>query len=331
MTPYFSFWYNIIKTSLTSMKIKLSILLIVIATLCVAQEQEKEYNSAIVRVNHLIEGTLMTPYSSDDDDVPLIIFIMDAGAINREGNDRMSKNDAFKLLAIELAKNGIASYRYDKRLFKIDAYGIKENEISLNHFIEDTESIVSYFKKNGSYSKLILAGHGQGSLIGIMAAQQNIDSFISIAGNAQSIDQIIVQQLEKQAPGLDKSAAAAFKDLKEKGRALNYDPALESIFGYQVQYFMKSWIKYTPSEEIKNLNIPILIVQGNKDLQVEVSEAEKLKEVVPNATYLIIEDMNHILRKIKGSRLENHKSYNEYWLKIMPEIIDAITNFVKNE
>lgn len=315
------------------MKIRFSILLIAITTFCLAQEkdkkQEKEYNSAIVRVNRFIEGTLATPYS--DDSVPLVIFIMDAGAINREGNDRMSKNDAFKLLAIDLAKLGVATYRYDKRLFKIDALGIREHEISLNHFIQDTKEAVEYFRRNGNYSKIILAGHGQGSLVGIMAAKDNVDGFISIAGNAQSVDQIVIQQLEKQAPGLDKSAAVAFADLKEKGRASNYDPALESIFGYELQPFMKSWIQYTPSEEIKNLDIPILIMQGDKDLQVEVSEAEKLKEAVPNAEYVIIENMNHILRKIKGSRLENHKSYNEYWLKIMPEVTSTIVNFVKKQ
>ncbi|WP_378183574.1 alpha/beta hydrolase [Aquimarina sp. SS2-1] len=310
------------------MKIRFSILLIAISTFCLAQEQtEKEYNSATVRVNRFIEGTLATPYS--DDSVPLIIFIMDAGAINREGNDRMSKNDAFKLLAIELAKKGIASYRYDKRLFKIDAYGIQEHEISLDDFINDAKATVNYFRKNGNYTKIIIAGHGQGSLVGMVAAQNDADGFISIAGNAQSVDQIVIQQLEKQAPGLDKSAAVAFNDLKEKGRASNYDPALESIFSYKLQPFMKSWIKYTPSEEIKNLDIPILIMQGDKDLQVEVSEAEKLKEAAPNAEYVIIENMNHVLREIKGSRLENHKSYNEYWLKIMPEVIDTIINFVK--
>ncbi|WP_299314177.1 alpha/beta hydrolase [uncultured Aquimarina sp.] len=312
------------------MKIRFSILLIAITTFCLAQEKEeskeKEYNSAIVRVNRFIEGTLATPYS--DDSVPLVIFIMDAGAINREGNDRMSKNDAFKLLAIDLAEQGVATYRYDKRLFKIDALGIREHEISLDHFIKDAQSVVEYFRKNGNYTKIILAGHGQGSLIGIIAAKNNVDGFISIAGNAQSVDQIVIQQLEKQAPGLDKSAAVAFADLKEKGRAMNYDPALESIFSYKLQYFMKSWVKYTPSEEIKNLEIPILILQGDKDLQVEVSEAEKLKEAVPNAEYIIVENMNHILREIKGSRLENHKSYNEYWLKIMPEVTSSIINFV---
>ena len=115
------------------MKIQFSILLIAITTSCFAQKkEEKEYNAATVKVNHFIEGTLATPYS--DNSVPLVIFIMDAGAINREGNDRMSRNDAFKLLAADLARQGVASYRYDKRLFKIDAYGIKENEISLNDF-----------------------------------------------------------------------------------------------------------------------------------------------------------------------------------------------------
>ncbi|WP_108803513.1 alpha/beta hydrolase [Aquimarina sp. Aq107] len=311
------------------MKIRFSLFLIAFTTFCFAQEkEEKEYNSATVRVNRLIEGTLTTPYS--DDSVPLVIFIMDAGAINREGNDRMSKNDAFKLLSIALAKKGVASYRYDKRLFKIDAYGIREHEILLEHFIQDAQAIVKYFKENGNYTKVVLAGHGQGSLIGIVAAKEHVDGFISIAGNAQSVDQIVIQQLEKQAPGLDKSAAVAFTELKEKGRATDYDPALESIFGYQLQPFMKSWIKYTPSEEIQNLEIPILILQGDKDLQVEVSEAEKLKEAAPNAEYVIIENMNHILREIKGSRLENHKSYNEYWLKIMPEVISSIANFVKD-
>lgn len=310
------------------MKVRFSIFLIALTTFCLAQEkEEKEYNSAVVKVNRFIEGTLATPYS--DDKVPLVIFIMDAGAINREGNDRMSKNDAFKLLATQLAKQGVASYRYDKRLFKIDAFGIRENEISIDHFIEDAAAIVSYFQKNGNYTKIIIAGHGQGSLVGMMAAKNNVDGFISIAGNAQSIDQIVVQQLEKQAPGLDKSAAVAFSDLKEKGRAMDYDPALESIFGYQLQPFMKSWLKYTPSEEIKNLDIPILILQGDKDLQVEVSEAEKLKEAAPNAEYVLIENMNHILREIKGSRLENHKSYNEYWLEIMPEVITTIASFAK--
>ncbi|TSE03120.1 MULTISPECIES: alpha/beta hydrolase [Aquimarina] len=306
------------------MKNKVFLFLILMTFTCMAQE--KEFNSAIVKINKFLEGSLVTPYS--DQDVPLVIFIMDSGAINRDGNDRMSKNDTFKRLAYELAKSGIATYRYDKRLFRIDALGIREHEISLDHYIEDAKSVVNYFTKNKNYKKIILLGHGQGSLVGMIAAQTNVDGFISIAGNALSIDQVIIEQIARQAPGLDKSASVAFKQLKENGRATGYDPALESIFGYNLQPFMRSWIQYDPSEEISKLEIPILIIHGDKDIQVELSQAEKLKESAPQAEYTIVENMNHILKEIKGNRLENHKSYNESWRKIMPEVISSIANFV---
>lgn len=321
------------------MKLKLSLLFVALTIICRGQEilktpdnetentQEKEFNSAFVKVNKYIEGSLVTPYS--DEKVPLVIFIMDAGAINRDGNDHMSKNDTFKRLAYELAKSGIATYRYDKRLFKMDGLGLKENEMLFDHFIDDAISVINYFKNNSNYTKIIVAGHGQGSLVGMIAAKENIDGFISIAGNAESLDDVIIEQISKQAPGLDKSAAVAFKQLKESGRATGYDPALESIFRYNLQPFIRSWLKYTPSEEIAQLEIPILILHGDKDIQVELTQAEKLKEAAPQAEYVIVPNMNHILKEIKGNRLENHKSYNEAWRKIIPEVISSIANFVK--
>ncbi|GAA4274394.1 alpha/beta hydrolase [Aquimarina gracilis] len=308
------------------MKLKFSLFFIAITALCFGQE--KEYNSAVVKINKYIEGSLVTPYSDSDQEVPLIIFVMDAGAVNRDGNDRMSKNDTFKKLSYELAKVGIASYRYDKRLFKMDGLGIREHEISFDHFIEDAKSAITYFKQNKTYTKVIVLGHGQGSLVGMVAAKDNADGFISIAGNAQSIDQVIIEQISKQAPGLDKSAAAAFDQLRKNGRAIGYEPALESIFRYDLQPFIKSWMKYDPSQIISELEMPILILHGDQDIQVEMSQAEKLKESAPQSEYVAISDMNHILKEIKGGRLENQKSYNESWRKIMPEVITSIANFV---
>ncbi|WP_062053400.1 alpha/beta hydrolase [Aquimarina longa] len=306
------------------MKSTFYLFMILITTLGIAQE--KEYNSAVVKINKYIEGTLVTPYS--DDHVPLVIFIMDSGAINRDGNDRMSKNDTFKQLSYELARLGIATYRYDKRLFKMDGLGIKEHEISLDDFIKDAVSAIDYFKTKGKYHKIIIAGHGQGSLIGMIAARGRANSFISIAGNALSIDQVIIEQIAKQAPGLDKSATVAFKQLKENGRATGYDSALESIFRYDLQPFMRSWIKYNPSEEILKLEIPVMILYGDKDIQVDLAQADKFKEVIPQAEYLFVQNMNHILKEIKGGRLENHKSYNEPFRKIAPEVLAGIANFV---
>ncbi|AXT60674.1 alpha/beta hydrolase [Aquimarina sp. AD10] len=303
-----------------------SLFFLIISTLCFAQE--KEYNSAIVKINRYVEGSLVTPYT-DEEEVPLIILIMDAGAINRDGNDRMSKNDTFKKLSYDLAKQGIATYRYDKRLFKMEGLGIREDEISFDHYITDVKSIIAYFKRNKTYTKIIVAGHGQGSLIGMLAAKDStVNGFISIAGNAQSIDEVIIEQISKQAPGLDKSAIVAFRELRDNGRATNYEPALASIFRSELQPFMRSWVKYTPTDEISQLETPVLIIHGEKDIQVALSQAEKLKESAPQSEYVIVPNMNHILKEIKGDRLENHKSYNESWRKIMPEVITSIVNFV---
>lgn len=296
--------------------------------------QEKEYNTANVTVNRFVEGTLVTPYA--DDEVPLIIFIMDSGEINRDGNDRMSRNDVFSKLSVALAKKGIATFRYDKRLLKIDILGIKPGEMKIEDFVTDARSVISYFQKKAGYTKIYVVGHGQGSLVGMLAidiieneyGSDPVEGFISLAGNAQSVDRILVQQLEKQSPGLDENAARAFAELKIKGQTNNYDPVLEPVFGLNVQTFMKSWIAYTPSEVIANLDLPILILQGDKDIQVEVSEAEQLKAAAPDAELIIVKNMNHVLREIKGGRLENHKSYNEYWLPIIPEVIASITTFV---
>ena len=288
--------------------------------------QNKEFNSAQVTINKFVEGILVTPYTETK--IPLVIFIMDAGAINKDGNERMSKNDTFKKLAHLMAKKGIASFRYNKRIFKLERLGIKENEITVEDFVKDAKAVISYLKQNGNYKNITVIGHGQGSLIGMLASNTNVDAFISIAGYGQPIDKSIIEQLSNQAPGLDKKALIAFQTLKSEGVVLNYSPALTSIFRRDLQKFMLSWMQYDPSEIISNLNIPILILHGTKDIQITLFEAQKLKKTALNATLLTPDNMNHILREIKGGRLENQKSYNEAWRPLMPEAVSTIINFI---
>ena len=88
-------------------------------------------------------------------------------------------------------------------------------------------------------------------------------------------------------------------------------------------------MQYDPKVEITKLNIPVLIINGDKDIQVQVSEAELLKNAKPDATYVIIENMNHVLKEIKGNDLENSKSYNIYNLPVAPKLISIISDFIK--
>ena len=105
---------------------------------------------------------------------------------------------------------------------------------------------------------------------------------------------------------------------------------LESLFRASVQPYMYSWIQYDPSEEIKELDMPVLIINGTSDIQVEERQAELLHNAKEDSKLVLLENMNHIFRKMESDdRLVNTKSYNEPNRDLHPELIAVITDFIK--
>ncbi len=293
----------------------------------IATAQNKPYNSEDISITPLIDGTLLTPETNGK--IPLAIIIGGSGPTDRNGNQQMVVNNSLKFLAEGLYKNGIATFRYDKRIVKqMKLRTVNEKNIRFDDFIDDAIAILKYFKKDQRFSKIYIIGHSQGSLVGMMAAQSGADGFVSIAGAGQEIDDVIVDQLAKQAPGLVDNARTSFDDLRANGVAYNYSPGLASIFRKDIQPFIYTWMQYDPKVEIAKLNIPVLIINGDKDTQVQVSEAELLKNAKPDAEYIIIPKMNHIFKEIEGNDLENSKSYNIYNLPVMPELVEVISSFI---
>ena len=304
-------------------------LLIVFALICFGSSYAQEnFTSEELKITPLVEGTLLLPKTSEKP--ALVIIIAGSGPTDRNGNQNMMKNNSLKFLAESLYKNGVASFRYDKRIIKIMKTGaIDEKKIKFDDFIEDAISATNYFKNDDRFNEIFIIGHSQGSLVGMIAAKNNADGFISIAGAGQEIDDVIVDQLAKQAPGLVENARQSFDDLRVNGVAQNYSPGLASIFRPQIQSFIYNWMQYNPQEELAKLDIPVLLINGDKDLQVLVSEAEKLRSVKPDASYKIIPKMNHVLKEIEGNDLENSKSYNQYDLPISEELVTTIIQFIE--
>jgi len=282
-----------------------------------------------LKVSAYVEGSILVP---EKEKPPIAILIGGSGPVDRNGNQPMVKNNSLKFLAEGLYKEGIASFRYDKRIVKqLQEDVFLEENVRFEDFIQDAKDVVAYFKRSNAFSKIIVIGHSQGSLVGMIAAQSGADAYISVAGAGQEIDDVIVDQIEKQSPGLKDDARTSFDDLRANGYAANFNPYLASIFRESLQPFLISWMKYNPQTEIKKLNIPVLIVSGNRDLQVMESEAELLKEAKPDAEYKIIDGMNHIFKKIKGSDdIYNSKTYNDPSLPVMPELIETISEFIKS-
>jgi len=290
--------------------------------------QMNSFTENLVSVNELIDGTLTLPENIGNPS--LIILIQGSGPTDRDGNQMMMKNDASKKIAHQLAENGIASYRFDKRIFKMNKFRIKEADLRFEDFVTDVNSILEYFKAGKKFDKIIAAGHSEGSLIGMLAAQHGADAFISLAGAGRSIDKIILEQLAKQSEELSENARQALDEIIETGSTVNYSPYLESIFRPSVQPYIASWMKYDPALEIAKLEIPILIINGSFDLQVDTNDAEILNAAARNSKLVILKDMNHIFREVKGENLENTKAYNEPNRPLHPELIPVLTDFIKS-
>jgi pimeloyl-ACP methyl ester carboxylesterase len=242
-------------------------------------------------------GTLLLP--NDCKKCGVALLIAGSGATDRNGNGMGIEPNTLKLIAETLAKQNIASLRYDKRGIGQSKEALKsENELIFAHAIEDAVAWLSFLKINQKFDKKIIIGHSEGSLIGMVAAQKtDTQAFISIAGVAKSADQIISQQLENQIniglpQNLFDQASIILKELKNGHQVTEVLPMFAPLFRPSVQPYLISWFSYTPTEEIAKLKIPILVIQGTTDLQVPTIEAENLAKANPLAKLAIMEGMN---------------------------------------
>ena len=289
--------------------------------------QVKTYSEEELSITKWIDGTLLTP--NDNDKPDLAIIIAGSGPTNRNGNQNFLKNNSLKKLALGLTENGIATFRYDKRIVKQILKNNVDKDMMFDDFVTDASAVLDYFIKKNHYSNIYIIGHSQGSLVGMLSAQDKADGFISLAGAGNNIGDVLIEQITNTAPIFAEDTKRVVNSLKEGKTTTDFPVALSSVFNADLQPFMMNWMSHNPTEILKTLQMPILIINGTKDLQVSVKEAELLKAANDEAKLVIIENMNHVLFEIEGGDLENSKSYNESFREISPLLIKSITDFIK--
>lgn len=271
-----------------------------------------------------LPGTL----TFSNEKTPLVIWVHGSGNVDRNGNQvpRINAN-YIKQLRDSLNKNNIAFFSYDKRTANKNNRAILLKGVFFEDYISDINAVVKHFKKDFRFSEIVLIGHSQGSLVAILAAK-DIDKLISLAGPSLSADKAIIKQISEKAPYLDSIAKAHFKELKETGEIKNLNPMLSSLLHKRNQPFVKSWMQYNPSDEIKKLTIPILIINGTSDLQVKIDAAKELHKANPKSELVIIDKMNHVLKEV-NSMIENQTSYLKSDFPLSKQLIETVVNFVK--
>jgi hypothetical protein len=279
-----------------------------------------------------LSGTLAMPRDINGK-VPVVLIIAGAGSVNRDGNDPNNdlNTNAYKMLAYALGKAGIASLRYDKRMVGQSTSGDKEKNLSFEDYIDDATSLLNMLSSDERFSKIIIAGHGQGALVGAIATNEEpVKGYISLEGAGEPEATMLTNTMKSQ-PEYKANDIKRMLDSLRKGKTWDgIDISLYPIARPSIQPFVMSWCRYDPLREIRKLKMPVLIIQGTTDLEVVESNGYKLKSAAKSSAQLtIIRGMNFILKDAAADRDKNLATYKDPTLPLNQELVSTVVSFIQ--
>jgi hypothetical protein len=270
-------------------------------------------------------GTLTLPADLKEP-VPGVLLLPGSGPVDRDENMPGLKLDFLKAVAHRLAQAGIGSFRYDKR-------GVGKSEgvfsqASMTDLLNDARSALKLLKSREEIDPehLLILGHSEGAILGpLLAAEGLVQAVILVAGTAHPLDWILVEQtrLINEAMGLPpeqveerveqsrkfvqfvKETQGDWEDFTFE-QVKEYLPWLtrEEFEGHKQGMSLRWWrehFAHDPLETIRQVKVPVLIIQGEKDLQVPKGEAELLAQALKEAgnddvELHVLPDLNHLMR-----------------------------------
>lgn len=296
----------------------------------IAQIATEEKTLAATAVE--LKGTLVLPQKATT--FPLVIIQAGSGPTDKNGNSVLGvKANTYRLMAEAFAEKDIATLLIDKRGVGTSMKAMKsEAELRFDDYANDLAAWTKFIKGDKRITKIFLAGHSEGSLVAMLAAQkEKVNGYISIAGAGESIDKIITWQYAQQLPKEAIVVDSLFTRMRNRQKLDSVPKSLLSIFRPSVQPYMLSWMLHDPCTEIKKLTIPILILQGTTDIQVTAKQADLLKTCKPSATLKIIEGMNHCLKLAPEDKAKNFATYSNPSLPLIAGLIEEMVKFINKK
>lgn len=285
---------------------------------------QKEKEVFITNPQGKVYGTLTLPKTKNKE-IPVALIIAGSGPTDRDGNNPFMRNNSLKMLSDSLVQLGIATLRYDKQgIGKSKDASKPEIELTVDDYINDVQHWIDFLNNHKKLGDITIIGHSEGSFIGLMAAKETpVKQIVSIAGAGRRIDIVILEQLRTQSEELANEASAIFESLILGNQVKNVSPNLQALFRESVQPYLISWLKHDPAVLVKELNCSVYVIQGDQDIQVQLEDARLLVGQNKHAKLVVIEGMNHILKKVKGDRDANMLTYIDPKLPIMVELMDV--------
>ena len=201
-----------------------------------------------------LAGTLTYPVNyTPDKKVPVVIMVTGSGAQNRD--EEVFAHKPFRVIADYLAKQGIASLRYDDR--GVGQSTGNQAGCTSADFAEDAACGLSWLKSSGKFNQVGILGHSEGGLIAFMlGAEGKADFLVSMAGPGIKGDSLLVEQQN-----------ALFK-LKGIPSNVSVSTLRKSMATQPGNVWLEYFMDYDPRPDLERITIPVMAVNGSNDMQV---------------------------------------------------------------
>jgi uncharacterized protein len=273
-----------------------------------------------------IDAVLTTP--PDVDKPPVALLIAGSGTTDHDGNGPQVKPGTLKKLSEQLVARKIATLRYDKR----GAGGWKPEfgkpeDFRFVNFVDDAAALVNYLRSSGKFREVIVIGHSEGGLVGILTTRRvPVDRLVLLVTAARRQGDLVKAQLEKTVPPDVFEPIAKAIDAVMAGQIVDPPPPGFSV-APSMQPGIASAFTEDPIEPLKKITEPTLIIGGGRDRQVARVDFAALSAASPVAKTLWLPDMNHVLVDVKDEA-DDIKAYNDAERPLDPAMIDAVAAFI---
>lgn len=233
-----------------------------------------------------LAGTLTWPVGYDKKQKPMVVLLV-TGSGQQNRDEEVFEHKPFLVIADYLARQGIATLRYDDRATGKSVGGDVANGTT-EDFSRDAAAGLDYLRSLKAFDKVGLLGHSEGGAIAfILGAQNKTDFIISLAGPGVKGDTLL--------------AAQSNHILSLSGQPANMTVERYRQLEESQQLPWLRWFNdYDPSEDIRHTRCPVLALNGDRDCQVISSlNLTAIKQLLPLSKKNLVKEypgLNHLFQ-----------------------------------
>ncbi len=294
-------------------------------------------------------GTLTLPHGYDRN-TPLLVMVTGSGLQNRD--EELLDHKPFAVIADALAREGIATMRFDDRGWGDDSF--QHLNFTIDDHKADAVAAVSAMRKR--FKRVGTLGHSEGGTIALMmAAEGKVDFCVTMAAMAVSGRQTLLQQNRTMLSFLnpeDTVAAIpaetvnayvealdrAFDDLVANKQPEEVDDSkvpdmLKENFRLAVRQlatpYMRHFLKTDIRASLRKVKCPVLALNGTYDTQVNATDnLSAIEKGLTGCKHQVVacEGLNHLFQHCHNGLPSEYRDIEE---TVAPEVLKTISKWVK--